>query len=217
METQRVQMNGVLPSLGLYRYKTFLFCLGCSSRPSTKHVFLAVHYFNSFFPHRPASMAASRAGSPVSIVSLNRRKSIQPISWFAWCLLTVLLVNYFLVGTLAQVCVKCGAGWPNEAEGYRAGPTRRPAWLAGGEWHSRVWFCTWWMVHAACPDGPYHLPRSGAAQLQASGNSSCCCCWSITKCTQIPTWWKSWKSHMARRVISLGWPTHLRQPADQEY
>ncbi len=27
----------------------------------------------------------------------------------------------------------------------------------------------------------------------------------------------SWKSHMARRVISLGWPTHLRQPADQEY
>ncbi len=53
----------------------------------------------------------------------------------------------------------------NEAEGYRAGPTRRPAWLAGGEWPSRVWFGMWWTVHAACPDGPHHLPRSGAELL----------------------------------------------------
>ncbi len=43
-------------------------------------------------------------------------------------------------------------GWPNTAE----------AW---GEWPSRVWFFTWWTVHLACPDGPYRLPRSGAAQL----------------------------------------------------
>ncbi len=40
-------------------------------------------------------------------------------------------------------------GWPNTA-----------ARLAG--W---VWFCTWWTIHAACPDGPPHLPRSGADLL----------------------------------------------------
>jgi hypothetical protein len=29
-------------------HKRFLSCFGCSSRPSTKYFFLAVHYFNSF-------------------------------------------------------------------------------------------------------------------------------------------------------------------------
>ncbi len=39
-------------SLGLpCRYKRFLFCLGCSSRPSVKYFFfLTIHYFNSFVP-----------------------------------------------------------------------------------------------------------------------------------------------------------------------
>ncbi len=66
----------------------------------------------------------------------------------------------------------------NEAEGYR-GLVQH-----GGEWHRRVWFCTWWTVHVACPDGPYRLPQSGASQLPPSGNPSYCSCWSITKCTQ---------------------------------
>ncbi len=49
------------------RCKRFLISLGCSSRPSTKYIFFfTVHYFNSFCPHRPASWAGSRAGSPVS-------------------------------------------------------------------------------------------------------------------------------------------------------
>jgi hypothetical protein len=30
--------------------KRFLFCLGCSSRPSAKYFFLTVHYLNSFVP-----------------------------------------------------------------------------------------------------------------------------------------------------------------------
>ncbi len=38
-------------SLGLScRYNRFLFCLGCSSRPSIIYFFLAVHYFISFVP-----------------------------------------------------------------------------------------------------------------------------------------------------------------------
>ncbi len=53
----------------------------------------------------------------------------------------------------------------NEFEGQRAGPTRRPAWRAGGEGPSRVWFCTWWTVHSACPDRPHHLPLSRADLL----------------------------------------------------
>ncbi len=41
----------LVSSLGLScRYKIFLFCLGCSSRPSTKYFFPAVHYFNFFVP-----------------------------------------------------------------------------------------------------------------------------------------------------------------------
>ncbi len=47
-------------------YKRFLFCPGCSSRPSTKYFFLTAHFFNSFVPHCPVSWAGSRAGSPVS-------------------------------------------------------------------------------------------------------------------------------------------------------
>jgi len=31
-------------------YKRFLFCLGCSSRPSTKCFFLTVHNFNTLVP-----------------------------------------------------------------------------------------------------------------------------------------------------------------------
>jgi hypothetical protein len=51
--------------LGLsYRYKRFLFCLGCSSRSSTKYFFLTVHYF--LCPYRLASWAGIPSGSPVS-------------------------------------------------------------------------------------------------------------------------------------------------------
>jgi hypothetical protein len=38
-------------SLGLScRYMKFFSCLGCRSRPSSKYLFLTVHYFNSFVP-----------------------------------------------------------------------------------------------------------------------------------------------------------------------
>ncbi len=41
----------LVSSLGLScRYKSFLICLGCSCRPSTKYFFLNVHYFNSLVP-----------------------------------------------------------------------------------------------------------------------------------------------------------------------
>jgi hypothetical protein len=38
-------------SLGLsFRYKRFLSCVGCSSRPCTKYFFITIHYFTSFVP-----------------------------------------------------------------------------------------------------------------------------------------------------------------------
>ncbi len=51
-------------------------------------------------------------------------------------------------------------GWPNTAADLAS-------WRRATR---RVWFCTWWMVHAACPDGSNHLPRFWG--------------WSVTKCTQ---------------------------------
>jgi hypothetical protein len=49
------------------------------------------------------------------------------------------------------------AKWPRRLEGW---PNTAPAWLAGGEWPSMMWFCTWWTVHVACPDRQHHLPQS---------------------------------------------------------
>jgi hypothetical protein len=55
-------------SLGLScRYKRFLFCLDCSSRPSTKYFFPQCTLFQCICPHRPVSWVDSRAGSPVSV------------------------------------------------------------------------------------------------------------------------------------------------------
>ncbi len=48
------------------RYKRFLFCLGCPSRPCTKYFFPQQTLFQFLYPHRPASWAGNRAGSPVS-------------------------------------------------------------------------------------------------------------------------------------------------------
>ncbi len=54
-------------SLGLScQYKRISFCLGCPSWPSTKYFLLHRTLFEFFCPHRPASWAGSRAGSPVS-------------------------------------------------------------------------------------------------------------------------------------------------------
>ncbi len=39
------------------QYKRFLFCLGCSSRPSTKYFFPHRTLFYFLWPHRPASWA----------------------------------------------------------------------------------------------------------------------------------------------------------------
>jgi hypothetical protein len=46
------------------RYKRFLFCLGCSSRPSTKYVFPKRALFQFNCTHHPASWAWIHAGSP---------------------------------------------------------------------------------------------------------------------------------------------------------
>jgi hypothetical protein len=48
------------------QYKRFLVSLGCSSQPSTKYFFPRCTLFQCLCPHRPASWAGSRAGSPVS-------------------------------------------------------------------------------------------------------------------------------------------------------
>jgi hypothetical protein len=49
--------------LGLSRrYTRFLFCFGCSSRPSTNIYFLTVHYFNSFVPIAQQSGQAAVLG-----------------------------------------------------------------------------------------------------------------------------------------------------------
>jgi hypothetical protein len=54
-------------SLGLScRYKRFLFCLGCSSRPITKLFFPNPKLFQCLCPICTASWAGSRAGSPFS-------------------------------------------------------------------------------------------------------------------------------------------------------
>ncbi len=71
MRTHRVQMKGgpsSVGSLGLScRYNRFLFCLGCSSRQSTKYFFfLTVHYFNSFVVARQAGQAAMLGRLPLS-------------------------------------------------------------------------------------------------------------------------------------------------------
>ncbi len=51
--------------------------------------------------------------------------------------------------------------WGRRLEGW---PYTRPTWLARGG-PSRVWFFTQRTVHAACPDGPHHLPVSGSDLL----------------------------------------------------
>ncbi len=53
-----------------------------------------------------------------------------------------------------------------------------PFWLEESD-PERVRFVMWRTVHAAFPDGQYHLPRS--AQLRVSGKSSSCCWWMCTK------------------------------------
>jgi hypothetical protein len=69
-------MKGVLSFLGWFvghvvRYKMFLFCPCCSSRPSTKYFFPHRPLFRFLCPNRPTSWAGSRGGSPVS-KAMNR-------------------------------------------------------------------------------------------------------------------------------------------------
>ncbi len=69
---KKYKWKGPRPSLvGFFfglscRYMRFLFCLGCSSQPSTKYFFLLCTLFQFLCPHRPPNWACSRAGSPVS-------------------------------------------------------------------------------------------------------------------------------------------------------
>jgi hypothetical protein len=56
-------INGIFVAV---RYQIVFFCLGCSSQPSTKYFSPHRTLFHFLCPHRPASKAGSRAGSPVS-------------------------------------------------------------------------------------------------------------------------------------------------------
>jgi hypothetical protein len=98
-----------------------------------------------------------------SIISLLLL-SLLDASINSYCHADTPLVYYHIVKRMQPA--NCIHSWTvrQKTRGL-AGPTRRLTWLAGGEWPSRVWFCTWWTVHAACPDGPHHLPRPGADLL----------------------------------------------------
>jgi hypothetical protein len=61
--------------------------------------------------------------------------------------------------SLALRALSCHQQWGRRLESW---PNTAARLAVGGEWPSNVLFCTWWMVHAACHDGPHHLPRSGA-------------------------------------------------------
>jgi hypothetical protein len=59
------------------RYKRFLFCLGCSNRPSTKYFFPPCTLFQFLCPHRPTSWPGSHAVSPASCCRSSFRGQIQ--------------------------------------------------------------------------------------------------------------------------------------------
>jgi hypothetical protein len=64
--------------------------------------------------------------------------------------------------------------WPNTASCV--------AWLEekGGTGPGRGgWFVLWWAGRTSCHDILHRLPSQAAAQLQASGDTSCCNCWYI--------------------------------------
>ncbi len=65
-------------------YQRFLSCVGCSSKPCTKSIFPPRTLFHFMCPHRPASWAGSRAGSPVS----------EFMKTFSCC--SICFFNYFL-------------------------------------------------------------------------------------------------------------------------
>ncbi len=105
---------------------------------------------------------------------LQRKLCVRRTEWLGWWQLS-------------------NIGQPTEAQGCRE-PTKHgvlPCLAEGGGWG--VMICI-------LMDVPYpHCRRTGAAQLRASGNSSCCCCsWYITKCTQTPTSPKSRKEGRGR-------------------
>jgi len=66
MGTQSFQMKGIMPWLIRWACRALQEIFGCSSRPSTKYFFPGRTLFIFLCPHRPASWAGSRAGSPVS-------------------------------------------------------------------------------------------------------------------------------------------------------
>ncbi len=85
MGTQRAQMKGSLPwmvNLNLScRYKRFLLCLGCCSRPHTKYFFPHRTVFQFLCPHRPAAGEAAVLGHLSLIMSLGRAHCTLYINW----------------------------------------------------------------------------------------------------------------------------------------
>jgi hypothetical protein len=70
MGAQRRNTIGVLLAGALdssCRYSRFFYCIGCSSQPSPKFVFPHRTLFHYISPHRSATLAGRRAGSPVSV------------------------------------------------------------------------------------------------------------------------------------------------------
>ncbi len=53
-----------------------LFCLGCSSWPSTKYIFLTIHYFNSFVPIAQQAGQAAMLGRLSLSMSLWKQYTI---------------------------------------------------------------------------------------------------------------------------------------------
>jgi hypothetical protein len=97
--------SSLVGSLGLLcRYKRFLFCLGCSSRPYTKYFFPHRTLFQYLCPQCPASWADSCAGTDACLlvcvsvldfkkyttytlvhIFMKQGKCVCPLSWSVHC------------------------------------------------------------------------------------------------------------------------------------
>ncbi len=90
-----------------------------------------------------------------------------------------------------RVTANGAEGWPNTA-----------ARLAGGEWPSRLWFCTCW------PDGAHQLLRSGADLLLKVHKTSS---WATSRkedmawycCRPMPTLWSLPLGHINHFLLSI--------------
>ncbi len=102
------------------------------------------------------------SATPCGQFNLNSKDAGADCIWITWTnfrvTLSVVMKEFYTKAEVSEGAEK----WGRSLEDC---PARRPAWLVGGEWPSRAWFCTWWTVHVVRPDGPHHLSRSWADLL----------------------------------------------------